>query len=275
MDRNSHIKSEKYFFPLVILLALISVGINYLPFKQSIINALDLGSQPIGEIAYTSSKGVSDFFGVFQEVKTLKTDYYNLLEEHLRLEADSGMISLLKEENLALKKQLDFKNVEDSYLKAEILTNASSSENETVLINQGSAEGVQEGDIAVVGNIYVGVVTEVNNHSSKIRLPMSRASFIKVIIAKPEATDLLDTKILNGVAVGYSNVIRIENIETTGDLEEGYSVIIKDPKIPKMLLLGKVFAIEDDPTASSRSVEVLPPIDYQYLKYVYILLSPK
>lgn len=275
MDRNSHIKSEKYFFPLVIFFALAFVGINYLPLKQLIVNVLDLGSQPIGEIAYTSSKSVGDFFSVFAEVKTLKADYYQLLEEHLRLEADSGMISLLKEENLALKKQLDFKNAEDSYLKAEILTNASSSENETILVNQGSLDGVQEGNIAVVGNIYIGIVTEVNSHSSKIRLPMSRASFLKVIIAKPEATDLLDTKILNGVAVGYSNVIKVENIETKGDLGEGYSVIIKDPKVPKMLLLGKVFAIKEDPTASSRSVEIVPPVDYQYLKYLYILLTPK
>ena len=273
-DEKEMFKNPKHFFILLISFSVFFLVINFFSFQEHILKAGSIFIKPMQEFSFDSSESMKDFFGVFREIKVLRNDYFDLQEAYLKLEAKSDPISALFEENATLRKQLGFDSEKREIVLAEILYQDLNLRNESMLVNKGSKDGLQEGDIVSIGNLYIGLLATVQENTSKVRLATSRASSLKVMIldanVDSENKDFLPQAYLTGVAIGYSNSIRIENIDAHGTLNEGDSVLINDEKVGKYFYLGNVSSIDQDPTASYRSCSVKLPVEYTSLKYVFV-----
>ncbi len=267
---------KKNFVILLIIFSSLLLLFNFWGMQKKVEATILLLTSPINSAAFNSSRSVKDFLGVFEEVRILRGEYYDLQEKYLELKAKENLKSLLIEENLTLKEQLgveDDVDVEDLVL-AEVLYQDIVLKDESLLVNKGEEDGLKIGDVAVVGGMYVGIVNEIFQNTAKIRLPTSRASSLKVMILDQEIIQEEESfepkNYLSGVAVGHTNVLYVENIETRGELEEGYTVLINDSKIGKHLYLGNVLTVGEDPTATMRTCSIELPIDYSNLKRVFI-----
>ena len=273
-DDKEFFKSQKTFFFVLAFLCISLFFFNLFGTRKNVSNVVEAFVKPIEEVAFVHSESFKSFFGIFEEIKTLRTEYYDLQEKYLELEAKKDMLVLLEEENVSLKEQLNVYKVEHEIIPAEVLFQDWALRNESLLINKGLVDGIEQGDIVTIGLMYVGVVSDVYEFTSKVRLPTSRASSLKVMILENvlefENDITAPQSFLSGIAIGYSNILKIENIETYGNLVEGSVIVLNDQKIGKYLYLGKVLSIDDDPTASLRSCTVEVPIDYSNLKYVYV-----
>ncbi len=266
--------NSKKFFLLLASCTLILLFLNFFAIQKTVADSIDFLVEPVSSAAFVSSKSLKEFLGVFGEVNTLRGEYYDLKEEYLKLKAESSFLPVLKEENLTLKEQLNVEFVEKDLILAEVLFQDWALRSESLIINMGREDGLNEGDVVLVGNMYVGLLIEVYENTSKVRLPTSRASSLKVMIINQDENLNLSSfepqSFLSGVAVGRSNVLSVENIEIRGNIEKGDTILINDAKVGTYLYLGDVLTVEEDPTATSRTCTVQLPIDYSNLKRVFI-----
>ena len=267
-------KNSKRFSTFLLLCLFFIISFNFLGIKKNSEEFLFFLVKPVDSAAYSSSQSVKNFFQVFEEVRTLRSEYYELQEKYLDLKSRNNLLSLLEEENSMLRKQLNFENDNIDLILAEVLFQDLTLKNESLLINKGRNDGVEWGDLALVGNTYIGIVSEVYDYTSKIRLPISRASSLKVMILDSEfdfeKESFQPKESLSGVAYGQANTLMVGNIEMLGDLNEGDIILTNDERVGDHLFLGNVLSIDEDPTATLRSCSVEIPIEYSNLKQVFI-----
>jgi len=267
-------ENSKKFFLLLFSVSFFFLFLNFFGIQKTIFESISFLAKPVDSAAFESSKSVKNFFGVFGEVRTLRSEYYELKEEYLKLKAESNLMLLLKEENLALREQLGVDLEESDLVLAEVLFQDWALRSESLVINRGERHGLSQGDIVLLGDMYIGLLSEVYEDTSKVRLPTSRASSLKVMIVEKDQ-DFEDesfevTSFLSGIAVGKSNVLSVENIEMRGNLREGDIVLLNDTKVGTHLYLGNVLTVDEDPTATLRSCTVKLPVDYENLKRVFV-----
>jgi rod shape-determining protein MreC len=273
-DEKKFLQNPKNFYIFLICFSAFFLLVNLFGVKKNIFEVVTFLMNPVQTMALNSSKSVKNFLGVFSEIKTLRTQYYDLQEEYLKLEAESNSLLLLQEESLTLKEQVNLGDYEGELVMAEVLFQDLDLRNESLLINKGEKDGVVLGDVVAVGRMYVGLISDVYEFTSKVRLPTSRASSLKVMILdqKEEIVEgsLKPRNYVAGLAVGYSTTLKIENIETHGGFEEGYPVFLNDQKVGTYLFLGNILSIDADPTLALRTATVRLPVDYTDLKYVFV-----
>lgn len=268
-DNKEFFKNSRNFTLTLVVISSLFLFSNILNAQKNVYDFISFTARPVNSLALSSTSSLKDFVGVFGQVRTLRGEYYDLKEEYLKLKSDKNLISVLEEENYLLKKQLGFSEEDEEFILAQVLFQDWSLRNESLLINKGSEDGIEEGDVVILGDMYIGVVNHVDSFSSKVRLPTSKGSSLKVMIVDPESGEGIRDS-LSGIAVGHSNVLKVENIEMQGDLEKGFSILINDEKVGEQFFLGNVGSIEDDPTATFRSCSVSLPIEYSDLKRVFV-----
>lgn len=198
----------------------------------------------------------------------LSKENNELKVENSILKAENLSITLLIEENASLRKELDLGNREAALIKAEVMKVNEIGDLDSLTINLGEKDGVKEGDVAKLGNQYIGIVSKVNETTSRIKLPNNSGSFLEVEIIRKEKDN---TKIKgSGVAIGSLYEIIIENILNESDVEIGDPVILVDERIGDLLLLGTIQEVLDDPTATGKKARVKSLIDYRELSYLFI-----
>jgi cell shape-determining protein MreC len=130
-------------------------------------------------------------------------------------------------------------------------------------------DDVRKGDIAVLGEAFVGIVVETGQYNSKIRLPISKSSFLEAYILPSNSGS--SQKILSRAVVsGSSDGIRIENIGMNSGVENGDIVIVNDEKVGDNLVLGTVVGLSEDPATTTRTGYVSPAIDYFDLINIFL-----
>jgi cell shape-determining protein MreC len=130
----------------------------------------------------------------------------------------------LRDENSDLRTQLELGNREDRYIQSEILDHI---ETDYITINTGLQDKVNKGDIATLGDSFIGIVIETGQFSSKVRLPISKSSFLEAYILSSDE-DSAQRILSRAVVSGSSDGIRIENIGMNSGVENGDIVVVND-----------------------------------------------
>ena len=252
------------FFSSLLLLFLNNIGW---------LNGFKLGvSYLLGPIHTTSSNLALDtkgFFSTLTNISDFRDEYNQMKLDIAQYEVNNLQYELLEVENEDLKKQLDLVNKEYSYLHSEVLNHI---ERDYLIINTGARDGVTEGDIAVLGDSYIGILIDVGQYTSKVRLPISKSSFLEAYILSTENEE--NRKILSRAVVnGSSDGIRVENIGMNSGVENGDIVVINDSKVGENLILGTVVGLSEDPATTTRTGYVSSIVDYYDLINVFVRLK--
>lgn len=212
-----------------------------------------------------------EYLGTFIRLKDFRNEYNDLSISIYEKEVENSFYALLKEENESLKKQVNLGGENRKYVMGKVLGGA---DYDFLRINKGESSGVVEGDIAVLGNMFIGLVVEVDRESCLVRLATSKNNNLEVVIVRggveevrlSESIDILTKAVIKGSPDG----IEVENMSMVADLRNGDIVVVNDSKVGEYLVLGNLVGLSENPAATSRSGFVSPIVDYDRLVTVFI-----
>jgi len=229
---------------------------------------------PVAYHGSNAGRGVRDYFETFGRLNEFRREYSELSMKVYEQEVDSAFYSTLKEENEALKKQIALGNVEQKYVLAKVLAPL---ENNLLRINKGKDEGIAVGDVVVLGNMYIGLVVEVDEKGSLVRLPSNAGSSLEVIVVEGDmegARHMENILVLTkGVVKGAPDGIKIENMSMNAPLKNGDTIIVNDTRVGEYLVLGRLTGLSENPAETSRSGYVSPILDYDKLMTVFVIIE--
>lgn len=215
-----------------------------------------------------------EYFETFGRLNEFRKEYSELSMKVYEQEIDSAFYSTLKEENEALKKQISLGNTEQKYVLAKVL---SPQENNLLRINKGKDEGIVMGDVVVLGNMYIGLIVEVDERGSLVRLPSNIGSSLEAIVVEGDVENARDMEEINiltkGVVEGAPDGIKIENMSMSASLKNGDTVVVNDSRVGEYLVLGSLVGLSENPAATSRSGYVSPVFDYNRLMTVFVMIE--
>jgi rod shape-determining protein MreC len=217
-------------------------------------------------------------------VDRFKTEYVDILQDSLRLrEENKRLVQQLQENeallnksreamatNASLRKLLEFKNTlsHQSSVAATIIGKDPSAMFRSVIIDQGSNNGITKGDPVVNSEGVVGQVFAITPNYAKVLLAIAPSSAIDVLLQKSRVRGILKG---NGTLT-----YKLEYILKTAEVEEGDHVVTAGYGgiFPTGLTVGVVSKIIKQPRGMFHEIEVTPTVDYQKLEHLLVLHQP-
>lgn len=269
---------KKYFTILAVILLLLVL--HYSRLLNPVESVLAKGLNPIFKVFYSFSSGIGQTY----LNQTAKVDLAAKLKEAdetiNRLTAENVELKFLKEENLTLRKQLNFlANSGKRYLMANIISRGElqgePGDSRSVLIDKGAKDGLFAG-LAVVSSsgsgdqsqgVIIGKIVNVKDNLSEIYLVTDKN-------CKLAAAILGETKTSGIVAGELGLTIKMEFISQTENIKEGDLVATSglEQNIPRGLVIGRVTKVIKENNEVWQSATIEPQIDLASLSVISVLL---
>jgi rod shape-determining protein MreC len=206
-------------------------------------------------------------------------DYFYLVtvsreNQRLRQERDQALQrnSQLREfelENERLRELLGFmRSLPHPAVAAEIIGKDPSAWFKTVLIDKGSAHGLERGMPAVTSLGVVGQIVDVSGHQSRLMLIIDRNSAADALVQRTRA---------RGVLKGTSeDECYLDYVMPEDDVRVGDHVVSSgfDGVYPKGLLLGTVSAVDFQGADFFKNIQITPAVNFDKLEEVLVILKP-
>lgn len=235
-------------------------------------SGVSFAMDPVAYHGNALGSGIREYLETFVQLNEFREEYNELSIKVYEQEIESAFLSVLKEENESLRKQISLGDLDSNYSMAKTLGLV---ENDLLRINRGQRDGIAVGDVALLGNMYVGIVVTADEQGSLIRLPTNSASSLEVVVVSGDFTEVTSSEesieiLTKGVVKGSADGIRIENMSMNVSLSNGDVVVVNDPRVGQYLVLGHLVALSDNPAATSRSGYVSPIVDYDRLVTIFV-----
>ncbi len=275
MNAQSSFKKELAFTIIIILFGIILLFLdkwNTLGFVRS---GISYSMGPVSLVGEEMGDKISSYFDNFVNIGDIVKENEDLKVQLIEEKIKSASSLELLAENEILKTQLSLKNKEKEYVIGNVLTSDST---DYIRIDEGSKSGIAVGDIALVGNFFVGIVEYVDELGSRIKLPTSTNSYLSVNILKYDENRGLDGYIKNkvvsrGVMNGSAEGIKVENITMNSDVSEGDVIFVNDSSVGDMLVVGYVVGLSSNPASISRTCFVSTIVDYDILSKILVRIN--
>ncbi len=170
--------------------------------------------------------------------------------------------------NERLKKLLDLKtSLSVPSVTASIIGEDGSPWFKTILIDRGSADGLQEGMPVVASDGVVGMVVKVDSSSARVQLLTDHASGIAGVIQRSRARG-----IVKGMGRG---ACRLEFTLREDDVKVGDTVVTSGIGriFPKGLPLGEITMVRKGSYGIFQTIEIRPAVNLSRLEEVIVLLN--
>ncbi|HEV8601334.1 MAG TPA: rod shape-determining protein MreC [Patescibacteria group bacterium] len=252
---------------VLISLFIISDAKGYLsPGKNFIINAYGSGASRLRQ----GSLNVRSFFATIFTIKNLASENATLAHQIDELSFENARLQSAKQENLALRKALNFQ--EQSKLKlvaAQVLNFDPSGFTQTLTINKGSADGVAEGLAVIVSpGLLVGKVTKAYSASSEVTMITDPSVTVNAEVSESGAKGLIRGE--HGLSLRFDLVTQNEVIKPQDQLIT--SGLSED--FPRGLLIGEIVSISSSASELFQKAFVSPGADLRNLKFLFVIQKP-
>lgn len=214
----------------------------------------------------------------FSEATQKRINTKDLVGENLRLQSlvqtllvDTSKLELLKEENRALREQLEFqKEITENTLSAHIIGTDTRIYHNTLMIDKGSLDGVQNGlPVIVDQGIIIGKIVDVKESLATILLLTDNKSKLAVTSLNRDRTiGMVEGELgisLQMNLIPQSEEINIHDIIVTSGLESG---------IPRGLVVGTVREVITTSNELFISAKIEIPVHYYKSTIVTVILPP-
>ena len=203
----------------------------------------------------------------FKENKRLKEKVDSLAESQAEL-------SVLREENVQLKSELDLRSslTEYSTMTGTVISRNPDAWVDQVIVDRGSMDGLERGMSVMSKNGLVGRISEVSPTSSKVTLLSTTAP--SSILTSTEIMQEEET--IFGVLTGFDlerNELVMEQITSEAAIEIGNEVITSGlgGLVPRGLLVGTITEISLDSQGLGQRVYIEPATDFTDIQFVTII----
>lgn len=227
-------------------------------------------------ILYKPASAVAGFFEdvrsyslVFEENKVLKES----LHQYSQVVAE---LNQLKEENTRLREMLEFRNeIENQYQLriAQVIGRSPDRWNNSIIINQGSKDGIEKDMAVITSQGFIGKVSSVSSFSANVRLitDIEHSGFVFAAIQSDPIT--------YGVIEGYDSIkdeLRVTKISLNARIETGQLVTTSNlgGVFPTGLVIGEVVRIEEGENGGlTKTIYVKPSADLYHLNEVFVVTN--
>ena len=196
-------------------------------------------------VSWTGDK-LGFFSSTINELTTVHEQNKKLQEEVEQLRAQNLEASEFAAENQRLRALLGYKEAAKQFdlIAARVIGRESATWSSMVMINRGTADGI-ENDMAVVTELgLVGHISEAGINSSKVQLILDPRSSVGTLVQRPESRVL-------GIVEGDMNnptMPRMVNIPKDADVQVGDVIVTSGfgGVYPKGIVVGHVKDIKND-----------------------------
>ena len=151
---------------------------------------------------------------------------------------------------------------------ASVLARDPSPTRASLLIDRGRVHGVRVGQPALgPAATLVGVVTEVDERSARVRLLIDAGSAVTAVVQGSRTP---------GALAGGSDGLRLELVAPGAPVTVGDAVLTSalGGRLPPGLLAGRITAVHAEPHDLFATIEVEPLVDYARLEQLLVLTDP-
>lgn len=274
-----NVKKYAAVFAVIALLLIL----HYAKLLNPIESLLSRGLRPAFKVFYFFASGISRAYHKQTETADLASELEAARQTVNRLTAEKVEAKFLEEENLALRKQLNFLAKSGRrYLMANIISRGQpepqtkdGSSSRSVVIDKGLKDGLFPG-LAVAGaagpagsnqGVIIGKIVKVKDSLSEIYLVTDKNCRL--------AAAILGEKKTLGVTSGELGLtIKMDFIPQTENLKEGDLAATSglEPNIPYGLLIGRVTKVTKENNQVWQSASLEPQINLDALSVVSVLL---
>lgn len=270
MKRGNSIKNYIRFIFFLFCVVVILIGQSFL--GESIKYPFSYVFNPIYVFSTNIGTKASNWKNALINAASYIEEYAQIKEENTNLKAENTQRLIDYEEYISLKENSSIVTLEKKYLESKVLT---CSKNGELLINSGKKDGVQNGDVVLIGKIFIGTVIDVGTNSSLVKLPLNNSSSFEVVVI-PSNIDLneqnrVDSLIKStGVVIGNVDNIQIENMGINSLVSDGDTILIRDERVGDILVLGTLVGVSKNPASTYKSGYVSPILDYCNILTVFV-----
>jgi rod shape-determining protein MreC len=218
-----------------------------------------------GAVSWLLEEGVT-FFQNYVYLWNVRRDNQAVLEENRKLQNQIAALRESQQENLRLRKLLEFeeKHRLDSVV-ARVIAKDSSTEFRAVRINRGDSSGIRKDMAVVTHEGIVGRILRTTQDSADVVTLLDPLSGVDAIDERSRARGVIEGMSEELCALRYT--LRTDDIQP-GDvlITSGLGGIF-----PKGVPLGVVSRVNRKPFGITQEVEVRPSVDFSRLEEVMVI----
>ncbi|MBX3071471.1 MAG: rod shape-determining protein MreC [Thermomicrobiales bacterium] len=190
--------------------------------------------------------------------------------------AENAQLKIIADDYEQLRKILDVEeaNPGREHLAAKVINYDPAGLQKFIIIDRGARDGIEIGMAVVSPYYFVGLVTEVEEDTSRVTLAIDATSSV--------GARLLES---NGIGVVYGRWqaggrMELQHVDRSIEPLDGETVVTSDAtgartaRVPAGLIIGKVSGEPAlDNQSDSQTIQVLPAADFDNLTIVAVIIS--
>lgn len=271
--KSARRQAAAYIALLVVSVLLLTLSSN--PLVRDIQHGVAFAFRPFSAAVDGVAADVKSIFTTIAEIDLLRRENQALTDENDRLEAEARAAQELRRENEQLTALLQLRSgLEYQATAAIVIARESSDVRKTVVIDRGSDDGLEVGDIVITaGGALAGRIVDVGSNFAHIALISDATS---TVIGQLSAAGV--TGKVTGTGQERGELI-MEDVDATADVTENEEVFtagielgggIRSP-YPKGLLIGRVVDVIHDPNEVVQTVYLEPAAPLDRLEYLLVI----
>lgn len=221
----------------------------------------------IQQDSYSFFLGIREDWNFLSRLTELKQENQELRADKLKLESENERLTQKLEDYQTLEKQAQFDL--EYVLEPVRVTRFNRNELGDMVVNKGTANGISEGDIAILDQFAVGEVISVLENSSEIRLITSPASEIPAKSQQNRSRGVVKGDVKSGMV--------LEDVLIEDELKEGELIITTgiNSNYPSGLILGKIIEVDQIESDVTKSATISSDLEFNKLENLFIIVDRK
>lgn len=224
--------------------------------------------------------------GLFKDIGNMREIYKeneNLKIALAQYTREKAKYNFIEERNRELEEDLKFTKAQKerynySYHIAQVISVNSDPVNKTLVIDLGERDGVKVGQSVISVKGMVGVVSQVSNFTSTVKLITSMDA------KDPNSNGIAATSMDNhqtfGIVESYdeaSKMLLMNQIKEDDPIKKGDMIVSlgDTDKYPRGLIIGKVKSVEESKFGKTRTAMIQPEAEFQDWKLLFVVFTPE
>ncbi len=257
-------------YRILIAVVAILLAMHFIGPLRSIEDFLRSLFLPATASIYKFSVKTGDNWRFFKNRQEFFDDYNSCYNKLGQSEFLSSQAKILENENIELRKQLDFAvKTARRLMPADVVGKNIDNIEKTIIINRGDQDGIKIGQAVIAGDgILVGKITKVNFGTSLVRLLNDGQSKVAAtILNKDHSLGVLE----GGYGLSYRrNFIPRNEVVLVGDMVISSGM---EAGMPRNLFLGTVAVVENEAYKPFQQAVISPVIDVTKVTVVSVIVD--
>lgn len=229
---------------------------------------VDTITTPITRTLSGMFRGVGDRWNTLTTLGRLAGDNKSLERKLIEQHSEISRLKEVEHENELLREQLNFQKQQGlSLIGASITAYEPDNIRHALVIDRGSADGVQVDQAVVSSGIFIGKIVRVQDRSAVVFLVTDPEFRVQAISQTERARGLLRGQLGSG--------LRFEQIAQSEKIDRGENVLTAgSDKIPRGLLIGTVDSIAQSDNEVFQAASVKSALNFARLEVAFVVKVP-